>query len=189
MVVSEYELRTIMTYEKAGYGRIFTMATKKKVTVKKAAKPKKASAKTIIPVVPDRPDDDFSTNSDKFAFRHSVPEDGEPERILPVVEQLQEEPVIEEVIEISVEEDAPTGGVHHVVATPNIEPAQGSESTEFYIDYGISLELSKSIAEKLGIHYKQVDVILSGSGEEIEISFGRIYLSGEDVARLSIGSQ
>jgi len=165
------------------------MATKKKVTVKKAAKPKKASTKTTIPVVSDRPDDDFSTNSNKFAFRHSVPEDGEPEKVLPVVEQLQEEPISEEVIEISVEEDAPTGGIQHVVATPNIAPTPDSESTEFYVDYGISLELSKSIAEKLGIHYKQVDIILSGSGEEIEISFGKIYLSGEDVARLSIGSQ
>jgi hypothetical protein len=179
-----------MTYDEVCYGRIFVMAAKKKVIVKKAVKPtKKASAKTVKPIVPDHPDDDFSTNSPKFAFSHSVPEDGEPERILPIVEQLQEEPITEEVIEISVEEDAPTGGVHHVVATPNIEPAQGSESTEFYVDYGISLELAKSIAEKFGIHYKQVDIILSGSGEEIEISFGRIYLSGEDVARLSIGSQ
>jgi len=166
------------------------MATKKKVTAKKAVKPvKKAPTKTVKPVVPDRPDDDFSTNSAKFAFSHSAPEDIEPEKVLPVVEQLQEEPITEEVIEISVEEDAPSGAVHHVVATPNIEPATGSESTEFYIDYGISLELAKSIAEKFGIHYKQVDIILSGSGEEIEISFGRIYLSGEDVARLSIGLQ
>jgi len=165
------------------------MATKKKVTVKKATKPKKASTKTVIPVVPDSPDDDFSTNSDKFAFRHSVPEDGEPEKVLPVVEQLQEEPITEEVIEISLEENPSTGGVHYVVATPNIAPTPDSESTEFHIDYGISLGLSKSIAEKLGIHYKQVDIILSGSGEEIEISFGKIYLSGEDVARLSIGSQ
>ena len=178
-----------MTHENAGYGRLFFMATKKKITVKKAVKPKRASAKTVTPVVPDHPNDDFSTNSDKCAFRHSVPEDGEPERILPVVGQLGEEPIAEEVIEISVEEYIPTGGIHHVVATPNIEPAQGSESTEFYIDYGISLELEKSIAEKFKIHYKQVDIILSGSGEEIEISFGRIYLSGEDVARLSIGSQ
>lgn len=179
-----------MTYEKVCCGRIFTMAAKKKATVKKAVKPKKkAPAKVVAPIVLDHPDDDFSTNSAKFAFSHSAPEDGEPEQILPIVEQLEEEPIVEEVIEISVEEDAPTGGIHHVVATPNIEPAQGSESTEFYVDYGISLELAKSIAEKFGIHYKQVDIILSGSGEEIEISFGKIYLSGEDVARLSIGSQ
>lgn len=169
---------------------LYFMATKKKATVKKAVKPtKKASAKTIAPIVLDHPDDDFSTNSSKFAFSHSVPEDGEPEQILPVAEQLQEELIVEEVIEISVEEDIPTGGIHHVVATPNIERAESLESAEFYTDYGISLELTKSIAEKFGIHYKQVDIILSGSGEEIEISFGRIYLSGEDVARLSIGQQ
>ena len=179
-----------MTDDGVCYGRIFIMATKKKVTAKKAVKPaKKKPAKIVVPVVLDHPDDDFSTNSPKFAFSHSAPEDGEPEQILPIVEQLEEEPIVEEVIEISVEEDAPTGGIHHVVATPNITPTQGSESTEFYIDYGISSELAKSIAEKFGIHYKQVDIILSGSGEEIEISFGRIYLSGEDIARLSIGSQ
>jgi hypothetical protein len=179
-----------MTYDEVCCGRIFAMATKKKVTAKRAAKaPKKASAKIVAPVVLDHPDDDFSTNSPKFAFSHSVPEDGEPERLLPVVEQLEEEPIVEEVIEISVGEDAPTGSVHFVVATPNIGPAKSSELTENFTDYGISLELSKSIAEKFGIHYKQIDIILGGSGEEIEISFGRIYLSGEDVARLSIGSR
>ena len=179
-----------MTYEKTLYSRLHDMATKKKVTVKKAVKPaKKKPAKIVAPVVPDQPDDDFSTNSAKFAFSHSAPEDGEPKRLLPVVEQLEEEPIAEEVIEISVEDDAPTGAVHFVVATPNIEPAKGSESTENFINYDISLELSKSIAEKFGIHYKQVDIILGGSGEEIEISFGRVYLSGEDVARLSIGSE
>jgi hypothetical protein len=47
--------------------------------------------------------------------------------------------------------------------------------------------LSQSIAEKFGIHYKQVDIILGASKDEIEISFARVYLSGEDVARLSIG--
>jgi len=171
------------------YVRICVMATKKKVTAKKAVKPKKTSTKTVTPVALDNPDDDFSTNSAKFAFSHSAPEDIESEQLLPVAEQLEEETTTEEVIEIPIEEDAPTGAVHFVVATPNIEPAKGSESTQHFIDYGISLELSKSIAEKFGINYKQVDIILGGSGDEIEISFGRVYLSGEDVARLSIGSQ
>lgn len=166
------------------------MATKKKVTAKKAVKPvKKKNAKIVAPPILDHIDDDFSTNSSKFAFSHSVPEDGEPEQLLPVVEQLEEEPIAEEVIEVSVDEDVTAGSVHHVIATPNIEPVKGLQSTENFIDYGISLELAKSIAEKFGIHYKQIDIILGGSGEEIEISFGRIYLSGEDVARLSIGSQ
>ena len=96
---------------------------------------------------------------------------------------------MEEVIEISVEADTTTASVHFVVATPNVEPAKRSEFTENFIDYDISLGLSKSIAEKFGIHYKQIDIILGGSGDEIEISFARVYLSGEDVARLSIGSQ
>jgi hypothetical protein len=179
-----------MTYDETSHGRLLAMATKKKATVKKAVKPaKKKPAKIVAPVVHDQPDDDFSTNSTKFAFSHSAPEDVEPEKLSPVVEQSEEEPITEEVIEISTEDEIPTGGVHFVVATPNIEPASGLESTENFVNYDISLELSKSIAEKLGIHYKQVDIILGGSGEEIEISFGRVYLSGEDVARLSIGSE
>jgi len=170
------------------YVRLCFMEPKKKATVKKAVKPvKKKTAKIVAPVVIDHPDDDFSTNSSKFAFSHSTPDDIETVQELPVVEQLEEEPITEEVIEVSVENTAPTGEVHFVVATPNIEPARGSESTENFTDYGISLELSKSIAEKFGLHHKQVDIILSGSGEEIEISFARVYLSGEDVARLSIG--
>jgi hypothetical protein len=164
------------------------MATKKKATVKKAVKPvKKKSAKIVAPPMLDHPHDDFSTNSEKFAFRHSPPEDIEIEQPLPIVEQLEEEPIVEEVIEVSVDEDVTAGSVHHVVATSSIEPVKGTESTGNFIDYGISLELSQSIAEKFGIHYKQVDIILGASGDEIEISFARVYLSGEDVARLSIG--
>lgn len=172
------------------------MATKKKITVKKTAKPAKKASKTpqnapakIIPaVILDHPDDDFSTNSSKFAFSHSAPEDNEPEQTLLVPEQSEEELVVEEIIEISVDNDVSTDNVHFVVATPNTEPAKNPEPTENFTDYGISLELSKSIAEKFGIHHKQIDIILSESSDEIEISFARIYLSGEDVARLSIGS-
>jgi hypothetical protein len=164
------------------------MATKKKVTAKKAIKPaKKKSAKIVAPPILDHTDDDFSTNSEKFAFRHSPPEDIEIEQPLPIVEHLEEELTAEEVIEISTEDNSSTEDVHFVVATHSIEPVKGTESTGNFIDYGISLELSQSIAEKFGIHYKQVDIILGASEDEIEISFARVYLSGEDVARLSIG--
>jgi hypothetical protein len=170
------------------------MATKKKITPQKAATTAKKVVKTVKKVSPtpaplpvqDHPEDDFSTTSDKFAFRHSpVEEEPQPS----IKENIEENLVEEDVVESPDEEEIQSGGVHHVVATPNFETAKSPESPVEFTDYAISVQLAQSIAEKFGIHYKQVDIILTGAGDEIEISFARIYLSGNDVARLSIGSQ
>jgi len=172
------------------------MATKKKATpkttvstVKKAVKTtKKASPKPAPILVEDHPEDDFSTTSDKFAFRHSPVED-EPQPSLVVEEVIEENLVEEEFVESPAESETLPSEVHHVVATSNFETVKSSQSSENFTDYAISSQLAQSIAEKLGIHHKQIDIILTGGGDEIEISFGRIYLSGEDVARLSISAE
>lgn len=163
------------------------MAPKKKTTEKKVTKPrKKASIKVIIPVVADSLDDDFSTDSAKFAFRHSVPDVFiEPERPLPPEEELEEESIDEEIVETV--EDEPSQSTHFVVATQSIQIAETSETPMNFLNFNISDAISKSIAEKFGINHKQIDIILTGNNDDIEISFARIYLSGEDVARLSIG--
>jgi hypothetical protein len=156
------------------------------------AKTVKKASPTPAPLsVQDHPEDDFSTTSDKFAFRHSpVEEEPQPSIKENIEENLVEEDVVEEdVVESPDEEEIQSGGVHHVIATPNFETAKSPESPVEFTDYAISVQLAQSIAEKFGIHYKQVDIILTGAGDEIEISFARIYLSGNDVARLSIGSQ
>ena len=175
------------------------MASKKKQTEKKVAKPRKKTAtKVVAPPVVDLPNDDFSTNSDKFAFRHSVPDFIEPEQPLEeVVEEIVEEiveevieeiveEVIEEVVEEIVEEE-PIPSTHFVVATPSVQVAETLEVPKNFINFNISDAISKSIANKFGINPKQIDIILTGNNDDIEISFARIYLSGEDVARLSIG--
>ena len=162
------------------------MATKKKTTEKKVAKPrKKTSIKVVAPIVVDRPDDDFSTNSDKFAFRHSVPDYIEPERPLLLEPESVEESIDEEIVETV--EDQPSQSTYAVVATPSVQIAETSETPTNFLNLNISDGLSKSIAEKFGINHKQIDIILTGNNDDIEISFARIYLSGEDVARLSIG--
>ena len=163
------------------------MASKKKQTEKKVAKPRKKTAtKVVAPPVVDLPNDDFSTNSDKFAFRHSVPDFIEPEQPLEeVVEEIVEE-VIEEIVEEIVEEE-PIPSTHFVVATPSVQVAETLEVPKNFINFNISDAISKSIANKFGINPKQIDIILTGNNDDIEISFARIYLSGEDVARLSIG--
>ena len=158
------------------------MASKKKTTEKKATKPrKKASIKIVAPVVEDRLDDDFSTDSAKFSFRHSVPDHIEPERPLLLKPEMVEE-IIEEIIE-----EQPSQSTHFVVATQSIQIAETSETPTSFLNFNISDAISKSIAEKFKIHHKQIDIILTGNNDDIEISFARIYLSGEDVARLSIG--
>ena len=160
------------------------MASKKKQTEKKVAKPRKKAATKVVappvvaPPVVDLPNDDFSTNSEKFAFRHSVPDFIEPEQPL--------EEVVEEVVEEIVEEE-PIPSTHFVVATPSVQVAETLEVPKNFINYNISDAISKSIANKFGINPKQIDIILTGNNDDIEISFARIYLSGEDVARLSIG--
>ena len=155
------------------------MASKKKQTEKKVAKPRKKTAtKVVAPPVVDLPNDDFSTNSDKFAFRHSVPDFIEPEQPL--------EEIVEEVVEEVVEEE-PIPSTHFVVATPSVQVAETLEVPKNFINYNISDAISKSIANKFEINPKQIDIILTGNNDDIEISFARIYLSGEDVARLSIG--
>ena len=162
------------------------MATKKKTTEKKVAKPrKKVSIKVVAPIVVDRPDDDFSTNSDKFAFRHSVPDYIEPEQPLLLDLELVEESIDEEIVETV--EDQPSQSTYAVVATPSVQIAETSETPTNFLNLNISDGLSKSIAKKFGINHKQIDIILTGNNDDIEISFARIYLSGEDVARLSIG--
>ena len=168
------------------------MASKKKQTEKKVAKPRKKAATKVVappvvaPPVVDLPNDDFSTNSDKFAFRHSVPDFIEPEQPLEeVVEEIVEE-IVEEVVEEIVEEE-PIPSTHFVVATPSVQVAETLEVPKNFINYNISDAISKSIANKFGINPKQIDIILTGNNDDIEISFARIYLSGEDVARLSIG--
>ena len=164
------------------------MATKKKTTEKKVAKPrKKASIKVVAPavvVVVDRPDDDFSTNSDKFAFRHSVPDYVEPEQAVQLEPELVEESIDEEIIETV--EDQPNQSPHFVVATQSIQIAETSQTPTNFLNFNISDAISKSIAQKFGINHKQIDIILTGNNDDIEISFARIYLSGEDTARLSI---
>lgn len=162
------------------------MATKKKTTEKKVAKPrKKASIKVVIPVVADDPNDDISTNSDKFAFRHSVPDEVEPKQPLLPEPELVEESIDEEIVETV--EDPPIQSTYVVVATPSVQIAESSETPTNFLNFNISDAISKSIAQKFGINYKQIDIILTGNNDDIEISFARIYLSGEDVARLSIG--
>ena len=162
------------------------MATKKKTTEKKVAKPrKKASIKVVIPVVPDDPNDDISTNSDKFAFRHSAPDEIEPKQPLMPEPELVEESIDEEIVETV--EDPPIQSTYVVVATPSVQIAETSENPTNFLNSSISDAISKSIAEKFGINHKQIDIILTGNNDDIEISFARIYLSGEDVARLSIG--
>ena len=162
------------------------MATKKKTTEKKVTKPrKKASIKIVAPIVVDDPSDDFSTNSDKFAFRHSVPDEIEPKQPLLPEPELAEESIDEEIVETI--EDPPIESTYVVVATPSVQIAETSENPTNYINLNISDALSKSIAQKFGINHKQIDIILTGNNDDIEISFARIYLSGEDVARLSIG--
>ena len=168
------------------------MATKKKTTEKKVAKPrKKASIKVVIPVVPDDPNDDISTNSDKFAFRHSVPDEIEPEQPSLPGSEFAEELIDEEIVETTEDqpsqEDPLIQSTYVVVATPSIQVAETSETPTNYINFNISDAISKSIAQKFGINHKQIDIILTGNNDDIEISFARIYLSGEDVARLSIG--
>ena len=164
------------------------MASKKKTTVKKVAKPrKKASIKVVAPVVVDNSDDDFSTNSDKFAFRHSVPDEIEPKQPLMPEPELVEESIDEEIVETV--EDPPIQSTYVVVATPSVQIAETSENPTNFLNFSISDAISKSIAEKFGINHKQIDIILTGNNDDIEISFARIYLSGEDVARLSIDSQ
>jgi hypothetical protein len=162
------------------------MAAKKKATPKKTTKAvKKASPKIVPPPVQDHPEDDFSTTSDKFAFIHSsVEEEPQPS----IKENIEENLVEEEVVENLVDSETPSGEVDFVVATSNFETAKSPESPANFTDYAISAQLAQSIAEKFGIHQKQIDIILTGDGDEIEISFARIYLSGNDVARLSIGS-
>jgi hypothetical protein len=172
------------------------MATKKKAipkktvsTVKKAVKTtKKALPKPAPLPVEDHPEDDFSTTSDKFAFRHS-PVEEEPQPSVVIEEDVEENLVEEEVFDSPAENETPSSEVHHVVATSNFETVKSPHSSENFTNYAISSQLAQSIAEKLGIHYKQIDIILTGGGDEIEISFGRIYLSGEDVARLSISEE
>ncbi len=162
------------------------METKKKTTEKKATKPrKKVSIKVVAPIVVDDPSDDFSTNSDKFAFRHSVPDEIEPKQPLLPEPELVEESIDEEIVETV--EDPPIESTYVVVATPSIQIAEISESPTNFLNFSISDAISKSIAQKFGINHKQIDIILTGNNDDIEISFARIYLSGEDVARLSIG--
>ena len=162
------------------------MATKKKTTEKKVAKPrKKASIKVVIPVVADDPNDDISTNSDKFAFRHSAPDEIEPKQPLLPEPELVEESIDEEIVETV--EDPPIQSTYVVVATPSVQIAESSENPTNFLNSSISDAISKSIAQKFGINHKQIDIILTGNNDDIEISFARIYLSGEDVARLSIG--
>ena len=164
------------------------MASKKKTTEKKVAKPrKKTSIKVVIPVIPDDPNDDISTNSDKFAFRHSAPDEIEPKQPLMPEPELVEESIDEEIVETV--EDPPIQSTYVVVATPSVQIAETSENPTNFLNSSISDAISKSIAEKFGINHKQIDIILTGNNDDIEISFARIYLSGEDVARLSIDSQ
>ena len=164
------------------------MASKKKTTEKKVAKPrKKTSIKVVIPVIPDDPNDDISTNSDKFAFRHSAPDEIEPKQPLMPEPELVEESIDEEIVETV--EDPPIQSTYVVVATPSVQIAETSENPTNFLNFSISDAISKSIAEKFGINHKQIDIILTGNNDDIEISFARIYLSGEDVARLSIDSQ
>ena len=165
------------------------MTSKKKTTEKKVAKPrKKASIKLVAPAVADNPNDDFSTNSDKFAFRHSVPDYIEPEQPLLVEPELVEESIEESIDEEIVEtvEDPPIQSTYAVVATPSVQIAATSQTPTNFLNFNISDAISKSIAQKFGINHKQIDIILTGNNDDIEISFARIYLSGEDVARLSI---
>jgi hypothetical protein len=165
------------------------MATKKKVTPKKTVKTaKKASPKPAPLILEDHPEDDFSTTSDKFAFRHS-PVEEEPQPSVVVEEDLEENLVDEEFVESHAESETPSSEVDFVVATSSFETAKSPQSSENFTDYAISSQLAQSIAEKFGINHKQIDIILTGAGDEIEISFGRIYLSGEDVARLSISAE
>ena len=162
------------------------MATKKKTTEKKVTKPrKKVPIKVVIPVVADDPNDDISTNSDKFAFRHSAPDEIEPKQPLMPEPELVEESIDEEIVETV--EDPPIQSTYVVVATPSVQIAETSENPTNFLNSSISDAISKSIAEKFGINHKQIDIILTGNNDDIEISFARIYLSGEDVARLSIG--
>ena len=164
------------------------MASKKKTTEKKVAKPrKKTSIKVVIPVIPDDPNDDISTNSDKFAFRHSAPDEIEPKQPLMPEPELVEESIDEEIVETV--EDPPIQSTYVVVATPSVQIAETSENPTNFLNFSISDAISKSIAQKFGINHKQIDIILTGNNDDIEISFARIYLSGEDVARLSIDSQ
>ena len=162
------------------------MATKKKTTEKKVTKPrKKVPIKVVVPVVADDPNDDISTNSDKFAFRHSAPDEIEPKQPLMPEPELVEESIDEEIVETV--EDPPIQSTYVVVATPSVQIAESSENPTNFLNFNISDAISKSIAQKFGINYKQIDIILTGNNDDIEISFARIYLSGEDVARLSIG--
>ena len=86
-------------------------------------------------------------------------------------------------------EDPPIQSTYVVVATPSVQIAETSENPTNFLNFSISDAISKSIAQKFGINHKQIDIILTGNNDDIEISFARIYLSGEDVARLSIDSQ
>ena len=97
-------------------------------------------------------------------------------------EEAQKQEVVEEVVE-----EEPIPSTHFVVATPSVQVAETLEVPKNFINYNISDAISKSIANKFEINPKQIDIILTGNNDDIEISFARIYLSGEDVARLSIG--